>query len=114
MTGKAETADPDENKEVQASPFDMLQPKEASPFDMLPSKTGSPFDMLETKRDNPFEKASTQTGLNPFKQSENANPVANPFESVQSTGTDDGKPLANPFENMPLPQKSPFELMNGK
>lgn len=86
----------------------------ASPFDLAAPKPASPFDLAAPKTNNPFEQASPKPAGNPFDQSETKEAKSSPFEMIQSPVPRQIDAQVNPFENLPLPQPSPFELMNQK
>ena len=84
----------------------------ASPFDMAAPKPASPFDMAAPKTENTSEQVSPKPAVNPFEQTGSNGTGGNPFDSVQPPAPEKIDAQVNPFENMPLPQQSPFELMN--
>ena len=113
VIGKPEKPKIEQTSEGNVSPFDMLQPKPASPFDMLTPKPASPFDMIKTQAGNPFEQAEDiGAEENPFEKLPESSPPTNPFDLARPQDVEMKGPVVNPFENMPLPQQSPFELMN--
>ena len=73
----------------------------------------NPFDRLAPKPVNPFEQVNAESKPNPFEQIKQV-PGRNPFEGVQPSPVENTKNKVNPFENVPLPQKSPFELLNNQ
>ena len=69
--------------------------------------------MIKTQAGNPFEQAEDiGAEENPFEKLPESSPPTNPFDLARPQDVEMKGPVVNPFENMPLPQQSPFELMN--
>ena len=93
--------------------IEQISEGDVSPFDMLEPKPPSPFDMIKNESENPFEQAEgSGVEKNPFEQLPESSPPTNPFDLARPQEVETKGPMVNPFENMPLPQQSPFELLN--
>jgi hypothetical protein len=86
-----------------------------------PSNEGTPEGKEILTPANPFDQVNTPSvppvgkNPNPFDQLNQAiRPPANPFDQLVTPSVPSADKPSNPFDNLPLPQTSPFELIEKK
>ncbi|NDH17459.1 MAG: hypothetical protein EBY48_10375 [Opitutae bacterium] len=89
-------------------------PEEAEGMEPAGNQAANPFDQISpAKPANPFDQAAgavtKESKTNPF---DSLPPKNNPFDQLGGAKEQGKEEVKNPFDGLPIPQGSPFDMLN--